>query len=477
MTTERKRPLGRRSKRAGAAAALLALLVPFASARAGEMREPGALTRAAGELAARFAGEAEARNRVALLVLAPGKEGLRSATETAVAGALGQRGFAISILAPREASQAESAARSAGADWLLRVRPVLAADGRELTLSGESLLTAVNFFLQRAREVRPRDARLVTATVPADRETQQLAREASPAGEGRLSVRPLWKIEGRVLALAAGDAGSGTPSVVAVTPDALLLYSASGELLARRGFDKLPAGTVTREPAATAAVGDFGGGRIAYRLASAAAGEVLSVPGAPAPSTPVRLTVVSSLPAAPLCAGEAGPLFGAFVPGRTVLADRFDSRADPAARPRSPREYLAVAAAPRPGRVAYAALGSDYALTLLGPQLEPVGQPVPGVGAGFALADLEGNGDPELVASSAEPGWQDRVRALRLQEPLPEVIFESAPIAGSILAGATADLTGDGLDDVILAALLPGDAPGAPVTQLYLVTGDRRNAP
>jgi hypothetical protein len=445
--------------------------------------EATALHRAAGELAERFAAGAEGRPRVTLLVLASAREELRSAAETALASALTQRGLSVSVLPAREAPQAESVALAEGADWLLRVRPVLGAGGRELTLSGEALLTAANFFLQRAQAPRPRPAHLLTATVPADPEVHQLARDPrdlDTRGERRIGIRPLWRIEGRVLALAAGNVGDlGDPAVslVAVTPEAVLLYSARGELLDRRGTEKVTPGPPVRDPAATVAVGDFGGGRIAYRLAGAAEGEVLAVhfdPGAPRPA---RLTLVAALPAAPLCAGSAGPLFGAFVPGRSALADRLEPRFDPTGRPRSLREYQVVAAAPRPGRVAYAALGADDALQLLGPALEPLGPPVQGVGAGFALADLDGDGEPALVASSTEPGVQDRVRVLRLAGSAPETTFESPPVSGSILAGAAADLTGDGLDDAILAALVPGTAPGVWVTQLYLVTGDPRGTP
>jgi hypothetical protein len=417
-----------------------------------EPGEPGALHRAAGELAERFVAGTEGRTRVTLLVLASAREELRSAAETALASALTQRGLTVSVLPAREAPQAESVARA----------------------------EAANFFLQRAQAPRPRSAHLLTATVPADQEVRQLERDPRDSdvhGERRIGIRPLWKIEGRVLALAAGDVGNGAVSLVAVTPEAVLLYSARGELLDRRGTERLTPGPPVRDPAATVAVGDFGGGRIAYRLAGAAEGEVLAVHFDPSAPRPTRLSLAATLPAAPLCAGSAGPLFGAFAPGRSALADRLEPRLDPAGRPRSPREYQAVAAAPRPGRVAYAALGTDDALQLLGPALEPLGPPVQAVGAGFALADLDGGGEPALVASSAEPGVQDRVRVLRLGGSAPETTFESPLVSGSILAGAAADLTGDGLDDAIFAALVAGTAPGVSVTQLYLVTGDTGGTP
>jgi hypothetical protein len=153
-----------------------------------------------------------------------------------------------------------------------------------------------------------------------------------------------------------------------------------------------------------------------------------------------------------------------------VLADLVSTSSDAGKHPASARELFAAAAAPRPGRVAFAVLGTDYSLRLLGPALEPVLPDVPAVGVGFALADLDGDGEPELVASAAKPGSVDRARVLRLGPEL-VVEYESSDVEGAFVAGAAADVTGDGLDDVILAAALPGGG-----TQLWLVTAEARPA-
>jgi hypothetical protein len=92
------------------------------------------------------------------------------------------------------------------------------------------------------------------------------------------------------------------------------------------------------------------------------------------------------------------------------------------------------------------------------------------VGAGFALADLDGDGEPEMVASSAVPGPRDHVRVLRHGAQV-AAVFESADVEGALLAGAAADVTGDGLDDAILAAALPGGG-----TRLWLLSTDARGA-
>ncbi|HYQ82145.1 MAG TPA: VCBS repeat-containing protein, partial [Anaeromyxobacteraceae bacterium] len=203
----------------------------------------------------------------------------------------------------------------------------------------------------------------------------------------------------------------------------------------------------------------FGGGRAAVRLAGAPSGEVLALAGE-------ALRVVAPLAAAPLWASGTSRVYGAFLPGKPTLADQFGPAADGAARPRSPREFAAFAGAPRPGAVAFAAVTGEGVAVLLGPDLNAVGR-VEGVGAGLALADLDGDGEPELVASDASAGSEDHVRVLRL--PSGQPVHESAGLPGSILAGAAADLTGDGLDDAVLGAVLPGGT-----SELWLVTADRR---
>jgi len=185
---------------------------------------------------------------------------------------------------------------------------------------------------------------------------------------------------------------------------------------------------------------------------------------------------VGTLPMVPLAAGERGALFGAFVPGKAVLADVLSPSPDPSIPFRSEREFVAFASAPRPGHVAHAWVSGDGVVTVLDPGLKPVGEPLEGVGSGFALADVDGDGEPELIASAPEAGATDRVRVLRWPpgpgpEAPPLVVLESPALPGSILSGAAADLTGDGVDDAVLAAVLPDGG-----SELWLVTSDLRFA-
>jgi hypothetical protein len=424
----------------------------------------GAIARVADDLAQRAALEV-APARIALAVLAPGVEALRDPVETALAGALGRRGHAVLPLRGAQLADPEAAARALGADALLRVRAALA--GGTLALSGEIVPTRPNFFLQRAPQVRPAGSRVVVAAAPDDEASRALAAASRP-GPRPLRMRAIAELPERVLALAAGPTGEGGAArIVAVTPTGLALLDARGGRLASRPLPPPSPGPRVRDAAAVAVVGDLGGaGRIGCAVAGGADAEILSAAGD-------RLERVSSLPSAgapgatiPVAAGAAGVLYGAFVPGRGTLADVLSPRPDAAAHPRSGRELIAVSASPRTGRVAYGVLGADFALRLLGAGLEPVAPDVLDVGAGFTLADLDGDGEPEVVASSAVPGPADRVRVLR-PRAAGSPLFEAEVADGPVVAAAAADLTGDGIDDAVLAAALPGGG-----TRLLLLTSD-----
>jgi hypothetical protein len=154
-----------------------------------------------------------------------------------------------------------------------------------------------------------------------------------------------------------------------------------------------------------------------------------------------------------------------------MLADALAPRPDAIPAPRSPRALYGVACAPQSGPVAFAALGADLKVELLGADLRPATSTATlQTGTAFALADLDGDGVPELVASDPAPTSSDHVRVLSLQ-PGAAPLLVSEPLAGELLAGAAGDLTGDGVDDAILALVGRGDA-GQAETVLLLVTSD-----
>ncbi len=430
---------------------------------------PPGVVAAAGALASEVGPPPEGRRAMRLSVEAPATA-LARTLETALDAALSARGYAV---APhRGPSDAEAAARAGGQDWLLRVRAGLVPGGREVALVGDLIPAWASFFQQRSPDARAIPPRVVQARAPADAETLLLAREARPAGAPFATLRTLGELPGRVLALAVGDVmAGGRRAVVAVTPELVVVLSPDATPIAVRHAVAGQAAPV-RDPVATVAVGDFGGGRIALQRAGAARGEVLALHGD-------TLEPAGALDAAPLCAGGAGALFGRFAPGTGVFVDQLSQLVDPAMRPRSARLLYGASAAPGGGPLAFAVLGTDLALALLGPDLARVDGTAPAdalaTGSAFALADLDGDGTAELVGSSAVPGAPDRIRVLAPLSKAP-LLFESPPVEGSVLAAAGGDLTGDGVDDAVLAAIVTG-ADGAVASTLLLVTADRREAP
>jgi hypothetical protein len=438
----------------------LALLALPCAARAAA---PPALA-AVADAVARDVGAPPEGRRAMLLAIESRAADLRAPLETALSAALAARGWTVTP--HRGGGEPEAEARSSGQDWLLRVRAGLVPGRRELAAVGELIPAWASFFLQRRPEARALPPRLVEAAAAADPETLLLGREARQPGAPFATVRLLARVPGRVLALAVGTPGdAGRPAVVAVTEDAVLVLDPAGGRVAERGAGPAarPGCVPVRDAAATVAVGDFGGGRIAFQRAGTPRGEVLALRGG-------RLEPAGSVEGAPLCAPLEGHLFGAFVPGTSVLADRLSAFVDPAAPPRSDRTLYGAACAPRGGAIAFAALGTDLALQLLGPDLATVSARGPlSTGSGFALADLDGDGVAELVASSADPAAPERIRILAPLAGAP-LVLESPPVDGALLAGAGGDLTGDGLDDAVLAAVHAGPA----ATDLWLVTSDPR---
>lgn len=437
-------------------AAALVLAAPALAA-------PPALVAAAEGLADALGPPAEGRRSVALWVEARARP-LSTPLAAALEAALAARGYAVVPL--RGAADAEAAARAGGHDWLLRVQAGLVPGERSLALVGELVPAWDSFFLQRRPGARAVPPRLLRAQAPADPETLLLAREARPAGAPFATVRPLAELPGRVLALAVGEVPGLGVVVAAVTPERDLLLSPAGEVIAARRFDPAALRPV-RAPAATAALAQLGGGPLAVQRAGAAAAEVLVVAGD-------RLEPVAAVPAAPLGAVDGAAWYGAFAPGTGALADALAPHADPEPRLRSPRLLAAIAVAPRAGPVAFALLGQDLRLELLGPDLSPAGPPLERVGAGLALADLDGDGAAEVITSDPVASPPDRVRVLSARPGAP-TLLASGPLDGLLLAAAAGDLTGDGVDDAVVAQVDLSAEP--PATRLLLVTADPRELP
>jgi hypothetical protein len=459
-----------------ALALALTVAAPAGPAAPGGRDALGAL---ADGVTSRLGSPEEGRRGLALALTAE-PAALAAPLSAALAGALGQAGWAVSPVPPGPG--AEAAARAAGADWLLTLTAGGGPDGRELVAVGEAVSLWSSFFLQARPGVRAAPPRLVSARAAADAAARLLLKGAGPAAPPTLSLRRLALLPTEVVALAAGEVEGLGPVLLAIGGEGRraaggvvvrLLDRRASELAARSldGAARRP----TRHLAATAVVAPLGGGPFGVALAGAGGGEVLVRRGA-------RLERAAALPLAPLAAGGAGVLFGAFAPGKAALQDLLTVGVDPATRPRSALDLVAVAAAPHGSTPAFGVLHPGGRLELLGGALAPAGE-VADVGTGFALADLDGDGRSELVASRTGPGSPDGVRVLRLDAgPRPAstqtatAMWESPPIPGAVLSAAAWDLTGDGLDDVVLAAVQPGP-DGVAGTELWLVTLDPREAP
>ncbi len=426
--------------------AWLALLLALSAPAAAGGAPAGALPALADRVAAQVGAPTAGRRGLTLAVTAPA--GLGPPLRAALTGSLGRAGWAVG---------------AEGGDWRLEL--TAGGEGDGLVAVGQLVALWPSFFLQARPGVPAAPPRLVSARVEADAAARLLLSPAPRAGLPAVLLRRLATLPYPVVAVAAGDAGEGGQSILVVSPASVHLLDAGGAELATRHLDPSNRRPV-RLPAATAVIGPLGGGRLGVAVAGAPGGEVLVRRGG-------RLDLAATLPLAPLAAGGGGLVFGAFSPGKGALQDLLSTSADPAATPRSGRDLVAVAAAPGGGAVAFAALSPGGGLTLLDGALEGRGL-VPGVGAGFALCDLDGDGRVELVASRATPGPPDALRVLGLEEEAPAPpAWESGPLPVAFTAGAAADLTGDGLDDALLVAEVL-TAEGHPGSELWLVTLDAR---
>ncbi len=176
-------------------------------------------------------------------------------------------------------------------------------------------------------------------------------------------------------------------------------------------------------------------------------------------------------PASPSPPGPLAPVTAAGETSSTAAPNSSSPALAPAGAPparfTAPAALFAVAAAPRAGRIAFAAADVHGALSLLSPSLQPAAPPVSGAGAGLALANLDGDGENEVVTSSIRLDLPDTLRVWRPGTP-PRLLLETPVSEGSLLAGTAANLTGDGLDDALLAAATSG------ATALVLISADAR---
>jgi len=386
------------------------------------------------------------------LHLSGGTPELRRAVGSVLAARLAAADLSPIVLEAPTPEAAEAAARAQGARTLARL--TLDVEAGALRARGDLLGTWVNFWSGRSPTRPPRPAGALSASVDADPEVLALASVGGPpapstrpsgAREMRLLGATLARLESPVAALAAGDLdGDGRDELAALTEHAVSVFAADGRLLARRELEPLaPASVTTREPFGALAVLS-GPPRLAAWSTRHAHGEVLTLDTARGVLKPVGV-----LDAAPL--GPGGER-GAFVPGQTAFQPELrlaDGKPLTAPAPFTTASLVA----PRLLFVHPDATGTLYARAGAAPLR------LSSLGAGSALGDLDGDGEPELVTTSPllRPSPDVlRVHALQGTDTTThEPLWQGALPSGRALVVVTADLDGDDRREVVVGLWKP----------------------
>lgn len=378
---------------------------------------------------------------------------------TVLCAELAQRKLSCTALDGVTLRDAESTARERGARSLARLNLVL--EHGILHARGDLLGTWVNFWsgLTPTRPASPSAA--VEHSVDAD--AYILALLATPltptsqvqpqAGELSFTGAMLVRVPSWIAALTAADLdGDRKAELLALTEDELLIYSAEGKLLARRDTHALPPSpTPCREPYGFVSVLQ-NPLRIRYQVSRRKGGELLAYErGAlrPLPST-------DELPI--LEAGRTA-FFATLQPGTTTAQSQVSFSGEaPVLLAGGPWTTLSAFALPSAGAFLLAVAPDGNALVTSGPGREAK---VGGLGSGSALADVDGDGFPELVSTSAEfaPATDELTIYPLPQASTPDALSKirfRAPIQkGRALAVTGADVDGDGAQEVAVAVWLP----------------------
>lgn len=361
----------------------------------------------------------------------------RAAASLVIAELSQHQRAAVPVIAA-DAAQAERLAREGALRTLVRL--TLSVEPPRLVVRGDAISTWVNFW-SGSTPTRSGPAVAITWSTEADPQVLTLAGTPVPpvARPVEMTAITIAKTNTWPAALTVADVdGDHRAEIVALVGDTVITWNGDGKVKARTELSGDVSVTPTREPFGFVVV------------------------------SPPRLVVWSS---------------------RRARAEQFNWQKD-AWRSSGPAEGLSigpVTVTPRPG---YASFGKD--LVWAGKPLawpEPVQQFAPfggtlalvvgptgnaattrgqapaslvsGVGSGSTLADLDGDGTPELVVSaSRSTGDTDELRAVAL------AAFEAAQargvhlgevptlwqgkLEGRAILAAAGDLDGDGADEIVL---------------------------
>jgi len=356
-------------------------------------------------------------------------------------------GRAPVVLEAKSPADAEAQAREKGLRSLLRV--TLTVDGTRVLARGDALSTWVNFW-SGATPTRAGPAAVIAAAVEAESAALALLGVPQPATPGTpldLRLGVLAKLAGPPAALATADLdGDKRAEVLVLVNEELLVFSGDGKQLARhdlRGGALSP--TPSREP--FGALGVLGGPtRVVAWSARRARAEVLAWKDGALKSS----ALVDAVPVDGVVL-KLDPGFNRYAPDLVWSGKALSLPAPPQAV--SARGGLALAVFGD---------GSGVVIRSTAPTTR-----FTAVGSGSALADLDGDGTPEVVVSTPRitvDGDELRVMTAATAEALQAragtaleapLLWQGTTPRGRVVVAAGGDLDGDGSDEAILGSWLP----------------------
>lgn len=425
-----------------AAVVLLALFAARVSAADGAAAELS-LPRLAREVAASLA-EAKPASPVAVWIDAPSPE-LGRAFASLLAAELGGRALPALVLeAPRE--RVEHEARARGARTLARL--TLALDSGLLSARGDAYGLWENFWSGRSG-VRPPEAALAIAhSTVADAHALALAARGglpTPPQPGplRFAGEVLARLPSPTAALTTGDLdGDGRAEVAALTDAEVAVFTGTGRLLARHDHRTLPpAQTPTREPTGTVTILPEPR-QLAYFSARHPQGERLELRGG-------QLHPLAKVDQ-PLWPWPDSSAAASLIPGQNGYGR--DVRAGTGAVVAAPAPFVTLSAAAAGGEVHVLLVSAEGRATRFTTSAPADVLTLEGVGAGSALAELDGDGAVEWITTLPVLEGEDTLRVLRADG---EAAWETKLTGGRALQVAAGDLDGDGAPEVVVALWMP----------------------
>lgn len=337
----------------------------------------------------------------------------------------------------RDATEAERLAREQGLRALVRL--TVALEAPKLVVRGDALSTWVNFW-SGATPTRTGPAAAIATAVDADLEAVTLAGGTSPtpARPLELTLGVIAKLPAVPAALTLADVdGDKKAEVLALVGDAVWTWGADGKLRARADLSGAAARWPSREPFGSVSVSQDK--LVAWSARREKAEAFQWQQGAWKALGPVENV-------------SAGPLTLTPRAGFASFAKEFSWSGKQLSWP-EPLQQVSLFASLALG---VSPLGNAAVARGVAPTTQ-----LGGVGSGTTLADLDADGTPEVVATSARTvGDADEVRVVALgafesaqarNGQLVEVpVTWSRKFEGRAIVAASGDLDGDGVDEVVL---------------------------